>query len=238
MLSEERMTQLNKLEAFLGLKFINISLLSHALTHSSYSFEQNLDHTSHNERMEFLGDAVLKIVITDYLYKTYPEQDEGKLSKRQSMLISDSLLAKKAKDISLSEYILFGKNEYNTGGANVASNLSDAMEALFAAAYLDQGLKAAKIIIYRIYETIFDETESIDYLTDFKSILQEYTQDKGIGLPNYVVTEESGPSHDKLYTISATINFEDSSISHSGTGKSKKSAEQTAAKKIIEELEL
>ncbi|OGI10702.1 MAG: ribonuclease III [Candidatus Margulisbacteria bacterium GWF2_35_9] len=238
MINSDRTKQLKKLETFLGIKFKNIALLSQALTHSSYYYENNLEDICHNERMEFLGDAVLKILITNYLYDTYPDKNEGELSKLQAMLISDSLLAKKARDIELSKYMLFGLNEHKNGGADVSSNLSDALEALLAACYLDQGLNAAKKVLHDLYRSIFDKTENIDYLIDYKSKLQEYTQNLGIELPEYTVIDESGPGHDKLYTISATIIPDTGAISLIGTGKSKKIAEQNAAREVFNQLEL
>ncbi len=237
MLTTERIVLLRNLEESIGVDFRNIETLSQALTHSSYINENHLLDQD-NERLEFLGDAILKLTITEYLFTNYPEKKEGELSKLLAIWVSDQLLAKKAKELSLGSYMLFGKNEAANDGANIDSNLGDALESIFAAYYLDNGLESAKQAIHSIYQPIFSLQEDLTFLKDYKTILQEYTQTLGFGIPDYSLIETSGPDHNKTFLVEGKVTMEDRIVTKQATAKTKKAAEQATAKLITEELKI
>ena len=208
-------------------QFKDKSLLVEALTHSSYANEIR-NGLKCNERMEFLGDAVLSIVTAELLYSKFPDMPEGELSKLRSSLVCTAELSQFAKDISLGEYLLLGKGEQNTGGSERPSILENAFEALIAAVYLDGGMECAKVHILRFLNAAL-ENHQINF-KDYKTQLQEIIQQNPDETLNYVIVGESGPDHDKRFDVEVHLN---SNVIGRGTGKSKKQAEQEAAKEAL-----
>lgn len=218
---------MKNLEEKIKYTFKNKSLLTEALTHSSYANEKH-DGRACNERMEFLGDAVLSIVTAQYLFEKFPNMPEGKLSKLRSSLVCTQSLSRFARQIDLGDYLLLGKGEAASGGANRPSILEDAFEALIAAIYLDGGMEYAKKHILRFLSNEIENQHSS--FTDYKSALQEVVQKNPDEVLNYVLTGESGPDHDKLFESEVHLN---SNVIGKGVGKTKKQAEQEAAKEAL-----
>ncbi len=217
------------LEERINYKFKNQALLCEALTHSSYANEKR--NKKCNERMEFLGDAVLSIVTAEFLYTKFPDLPEGDLSKLRSALVCTAELSGFANEIGLGDFLFLGKGEENTGGKNRPSILEDAFEALIAAVYLDGGMDNAKRHILRFINKAL-ENHQINF-KDYKTELQELVQQNPDETLNYVVVGESGPDHDKRFEVEVHLN---SNVIGKGTGKSKKQAEMQAAKKALENL--
>lgn len=217
----------NELENTINYSFKDKNLLLLALTHSSYSNEHKKNRKENNERLEFLGDAVLELTISDYLYNEYPDRDEGKLTKLRSSLVCEYTLAICARDISLGRYLLLSKGEDLTGGRERDSILSDAFEAVIGAIYLDGGIdKAAGFIRDKLLKDVEDKT----LFYDAKTILQEMVQAGERGKLSYQLTGETGPDHNKEFSVKAFIGDEPYA---SGVGKTKKGAEQIAAYQTI-----
>lgn len=223
-------SRLNKFEKVIGYKFKNQKLLYEALSHSSYANELKKAHIRSNERLEFLGDSVLSIVVSDYLYRHFKHLPEGELTRVRASLVCEKALFEFSDQIRLSDFILLGKGERKSQGNKRPSTVSDAFEALIAAIYLDGGLEAAKRHIMRFMpdDIISEKKDSND---DYKSILQEIIQRNPEESVEYRLVGESGPDHDKKFTVRVMLN---SNVIGEGTGKSKKIAEQTAAKEALE----
>lgn len=219
-MSEEKMA---RLEEKIGYRFRNRMLLKQALTHSSYANEQKINKSGDYERLEFLGDAVLELVSSDYIYKHNPNMTEGKMTKFRSSIVCEPALAFCAREIGLEQYILLGKGEETTGGRDRDSIISDVMEAIIGAIYLDSGIDEASVYIQRV---ILSDLEHKQLFYDAKTILQEKVQKKNKGTLRYVLLREEGPEHDKTFAVDAMI---DDVRVGSGTGHSKKAAEQKAA---------
>lgn len=219
-MSEERMA---KLEEKIGYQFNNRSLLRQALTHSSYANEQKINKTGDYERLEFLGDAVLEMVSSDHIYRQNPDMTEGKMTKLRSSIVCEPALAFCAREIGLEQYILLGKGEETTGGRGRDSIISDVMEAVIGAIYLDSGIEEARAYIHRV---ILSDLEHKQLFYDAKTILQEEVQKENKGTLRYELIREDGPEHDKIFVVDAMI--DDVKVG-SGTGHSKKAAEQKAA---------
>jgi ribonuclease-3 len=219
--------KLGKLEQTIGYSFSDKNLLLAALTHSSYANEHKRKKKINNERLEFLGDAVLELTISHYLFHQYPEQNEGKLTKLRSSLVCEYTLALCARDISLGHYLLLSKGEDMTGGRDRDSILSDAFEAVIGAIYLDGGIEEAREFIY---EYLLKEVEDKSLFYDAKTILQELVQARSLGKLSYELLNETGPDHSKNFTVQVNI---DGNIFASGVGKTKKGAEQIAAYETI-----
>lgn len=220
-------SRLNEFEKVIGYKFKNQKLLFEALSHSSYANEKNC-HS--NERLEFLGDSVLSIVVSDYLYRHFMHLPEGELTRVRASLVCEKALYEFSNQIRLSDFILLGKGETRSQGNKRPSILSDAFEALIAAIYLDGGIEAARTHIMRFMpDNIISEKK--DSNDDYKSILQEIIQRNPEENVEYRLVGESGPDHDKKFTVRVMLN---SNVIGEGTGKSKKNAEQTAAKEALE----
>lgn len=215
------------LEEKIGYSFKNRAYLTEALTHSSFANERHNKYKC-NERMEFLGDAVLSIVSAQLLYEKYPDMPEGDLSKLRSSLVCTESLSGFAKQIDLGCYLFLGKGETNTGGAERPSILENAFEALIAAIYLDSGLESAKKFILGFLMPALD-THHISF-KDYKTTLQEVVQQNPDENVNYILVGESGPDHNKIFEVEVHLN---SNIIGRGKGKSKKSAEQEAAKEAL-----
>lgn len=223
---------LDKILQNLRYQFNDNSLLEEALRHSSFVNEQPDDLLKDNERLEFLGDAVLNLVVGHLLMKRYPEIDEGALSKMRSNLVNESKLADISRTLDIGMSISLGKGEVQSNGFNKPSILADTLEALLAAIYLDGGYDKAFIIIQRLFQKHLETLETLTITYDYKSQLQEFAQLHKTQMPRYTIIQEIGPDHDKTFTVKLTIG----TTSTEGIGKNKKAAEQDAAKKALEVL--
>ena len=223
------MADLKEFQARIGYEFNNINLLRQALTHSSYANEKHMKKLSDNERLEFLGDAVLEVVSSEFLYQNYTDVPEGELTKLRASIVCEPTLALCTKEMDLGRYIYLGKGEDHTGGRKRKSILSDALEAVIGAIYLDGGLDKAKCFIQKYVLT--DMEKKIEFV-DSKTRLQEKVQAVSKTL-EYVLVSEEGPAHDKKYTIDVYINGEKYGT---GVGRSKKSAEQHAAYEALKRM--
>ncbi len=212
-----------EIEHRIGYTFHNPALLEKALTHSSYSNEHRLGKLNNNERLEFLGDAVLEVVSSEFLYKKYPEWPEGELTKQCASMVCEQTLALCARDLELGSYLLLGRGEDMTGGRERASVTSDAMEAMIGAIYLDGGFANAKEYIDRF---ILNDIENKQLFFDSKTILQEIVQGEMECEPVYELTGEEGPNHNKKFTVQVLIREQ---VYGTGSGRTKKAAEQEAA---------
>lgn len=217
---EERLTELEKKIQY---QFQNRRLLRQALTHSSYANEQRINKSADYERLEFLGDAVLELVSSDFLFREEKEMAEGQLTRRRSSIVCEPALAFCARDIALEEYILLGKGEENTGGRQRDSIVSDVMEAVIGAIYLDSGIEEASRFIHRF---ILSDLEHKQLFYDAKTILQEAIQQEGKESPHYELLKEEGPEHEKTFLVEVMVGEQKLG---SGSGHSKKAAEQQAA---------
>ena len=213
------------LEAAIGYKFKNITLLQNALTHSSYANEQWHDSLKSNERLEFLGDSVLGMVVAEHLYKTFPDRLEGDLTRMRADMVCEASLARIAERIELGQYLLLGHGEEQSGGRNRPSILADAVESVLAACFLDGGMDAAR----RFIETfvLCNVPQSRLRNVDYKTALQELVQQKKNQQISYRLVGESGPDHNKSFCVEVTLN---GTVVGKGTGTSKKRAEQDAAR--------
>ena len=215
--------QLKELEEKISYHFQDKHLLAQALTHSSYANEHRLDHNHCNERLEFLGDAVLEIVTSDFLYHKYTEKPEGDLTKIRASIVCEPTLAYCAEAINLGSYLFLGKGEDATGGRNRNSVVSDAMEAVIGAIYLDGGFASAKEYIHWF---ILNDIEHKQLFYDSKTILQEMVQSRQEAPLSYEIIREEGPDHNKSFEVCAKIGDEEVGR---GAGRTKKAAEQVAA---------
>ncbi len=214
---------LKELEERIGYRFSDKNLMTQAMTHSSYANEHRLNKLECNERLEFLGDSVLEVISSDCLYHKYPENPEGDLTKIRASIVCEPTLAYCAEDIRLGEYLLLGRGEEATGGRGRASIVSDAMEALIGAIYLDGGFANAKEFILRF---IMNDLEHKQLFYDSKTILQEIVQSKTDEPLSYELLREEGPDHNKVFESQVLIGKE---VIGQGTGRTKKAAEQVAA---------
>lgn len=230
---KNRNRELNKLQKILKVKFKDKSLLNRALIHRSYVNEIKADLRD-NERLEYLGDSVLAVVINEYLFKRYEEYLEGDLAKIKSAVVSEVTLAKISSDVNLGSFILMGKGEERSGGRIRASILANTLEALIGAVYLDTGLKVSKSLILSLFKKEIERIDKLSYLRDPKTTLQEFVQGKYKQRPLYEVIQETGPDHKKEFTVRLSINGKEIST---GTGTSKRKAEMDAAKKILQEIQ-
>ena len=222
-----------KLEREIGVSFENTPLLVHALSHSSYIYERDLPYSDGNERLEFLGDSVLGLVMAEYVYGLYPNSDEGILSKIKSVVVSKKILARTALRLGLGEFIYLGRGEELTGGRQRRSLLANVMESLIGAVYLDQGFESAKEFVLRNLAHEVEPAAMGKSIRDNKSELQELAQRRSGQVPRYRVTHTDGPDHDRVFEIE--VYLEDNCCGV-GTGKSKKSAEQKAAAAALRRL--
>ncbi len=221
---------LEKFQTILDYQFKQPDLLEQALTHRSYSADKN------NERLEFLGDSVLSLVITQHIYQRQPEADEGELSRIRSSLVNQEALARVARDIGLGDYIYLGGGELKSGGFRRSSILSDTLEAIIGAIYLDSGFGPAQDTILFLYRDYLLTLPDTDTLKDAKTRLQEYLQSRQLGLPEYKVIKTVGKSHDQVFTVTCSI--ASLKLEYSGEGSSRKKAEQDAARKTLDQIPL
>ena len=223
--SKAREALLHELIANLHLPLRNISTLNRALTHSSYANEHKLSHEYHNERLEFLGDAVLDLIIGEYLFTTYPEMTEGELTRLKACTVCEGSLAECSRTLDLGKYLRLGRGERHCGGANRNSILADTFEAVLGAIYLECGLSHL--------HGYMNMALSGKVGKDFKTLLQELVQQKGECVIRYHVIDEEGPDHDKFFTMEVVIDGVPSGV---GSGRNKKVAAQAAAKEAYEKL--
>ncbi len=217
---------LEMLEKKIGIKFKNYQLLEEALTHKSFSMEDG--RTSFNERLEFLGDSILNASVTDFLFKRYPDEDEGKLSKLKSHLVAKPSLVKWAKDLKIGPFIRMSTSEEATGGRERDSIIANAVEALIGAVYLDQGFDRAHGFIL---QKLSQRKRIVE--TDYKSKLQELIQKKFRMPPTYILVGEDGPDHNKIFHMEARIKKK---LLGKGQGRSKKESEQAAARAALKKI--
>ncbi len=214
---------LHELQEKIGYFFEDETLLKQALTHSSFANEQKINKLHNYERLEFLGDAVLELVSSEFLYKENPDMPEGQLTRLRASMVCEPALAYCARDIDLGAYILLGKGEEATGGRNRDSITSDVMEAVIGAIFLDGGIERAKDYIYRF---VLSDLEDKILFLDSKTLLQEEIQKKNTAQLRYELVEETGPDHDKQFRVEAYL---DGQLIGTGLGRTKKAAEQQAA---------
>ena len=220
-----------KLEQGLGYTFRNKALLENALTHSSYANENRERHLPDNERLEFLGDSILGFVVADYLYRNFPDKPEGELTRIRADLVCERNLAEAAATIELGSYLLLGHGEEQGGGRKRDSIVSDAMESVIAASYMDGGFAAAKEIVDRLILSDIPKGRPRNF--DYKTAFQELVQRRKDQQIYYELTGESGPDHDKHFEVEVRLNGK---AVGRGVGSSKKRAEQAAAEAAIEAL--
>lgn len=222
--------KMTEAEKKIGYEFKDPELLKIALTHSSYA---NENHTRDNERLEFLGDSVLSIIISDYIFKRMQDVDEGDLTKFRATLVCEQSLASVSEKIHLNELVFLGRGEERTGGRKRPSIISDAFEAVLAAIYLDSGIETAKKWLLGLMKDRIEKVLAGEYYSDYKTTLQEIVQRNGKGAVSYSTISEVGKEHNKQFTVQVIINGEPK---NKGVGHSKKEAEQAAAKAALTEL--
>lgn len=220
---------MKELEEKLQYRFYDPKLLEHALCHSSYANEVRNGHTS-NERLEFLGDSVLSIVVSDYLYRNFPNMPEGELTRLRASLVCEKSLCAFSRQLEIGRFLLLGRGEEKGGGRERDSILADAFEAVLAAMYLDGGMEPARKHVMRFVLAELEHTED-EVFKDYKTALQEIIQRNPEETVEYVLTGESGPDHDKRFLVEVHLN---SNVIGKGKGRNKKQAEQMAAKQALE----
>ncbi len=219
---------MNNLERNIGYEFKNPSLLKIALTHSSYANEAGKG-TKYNERLEFLGDSVLSVIVSEYLFEAFPNMPEGELTKLRASLVCEKSLAKFSEKLGVGEFLLLGNGEENSGGRTRPSILADAFEALLAALYLDSDMERARTFVLEFVKGALKEAKPS--FKDYKTMLQEIIQQNREESVRYHLVGEHGPDHDKRFIVEVHLN---SNVIGHGEGRSKKEAEQQAAKEALE----
>ena len=220
-------------EKSLDLDFKNKFLVQRALTHKSYPNENRRLNLKDNERLEFLGDSVLSLSVSTYIFNKFSDFPEGELAKMRAVIVSAPILAEVAKRIELGQYLFLGKGEEMTGGRERDSILADTMEAIFGALYLDQGFTAAADFILHLLKVDIINVAEGNHIQDYKTMLQEVIQENGNLRPEYEVIDEEGPDHNKTFIVA--VKLKEDSLG-SGQGSSKKEAEQEAAKVALDKL--
>ena len=221
------MTDIKNLEKKLGYEFKDISILKNALIHPSYLNEKHVERIYSNQRLEFFGDSVLSLAVSEYIFTNLKYFPEGKLTEIRAKVVCEEALAKMAKKLCVGDFIVLGKGEKKSGGSSRPSTLSDAMEAIIAAVYLDGGFEAAKrLVLSNLSDDIDALAKADNIVSNYKSDLQEYVQSEGKEL-HYEVLSEEGPEHAKSFEVAAIV---DGTMISKGKGTSKKKAEQEAAR--------
>lgn len=228
-MNQRRAAALLELKDHLGVELDDV-LLDQALTHRSYAYEHG--ELPHNERLEFLGDAVLGVVITDELYRRFPDLPEGQLAKLRAAVVNSRALAEVARTLGVGPCLILGRGEQSTGGSDKSSILADALEAIIGAVHISAGLEQASRFIHAHFDPMIEQAAGMGAALDWKTSLQEATAAAGLGVPEYVVTD-AGPDHEKEFTARVKIG---DGIFGSGQGRSKKIAEQFAAEQAYREL--
>ncbi|HWR81815.1 MAG TPA: ribonuclease III [Candidatus Deferrimicrobium sp.] len=228
--STDRTTAQQRFEELLGYRFRDTALLTTALTHRSYSHADTNNRVS-NERLEFLGDSVLGLVVAAQLYRDYPEMREGQLTQTKALLVSESTLSEVGRDLKLSEFVRLATEEDRSGGRDRPSIIADTLESVIGAVFLDGGLEPARDIVLRTIYTRREEILADSSRRNFKGELLELLQARGFGLPRYDVVAEEGPDHEKVFHVAVYVGDQELG---SGSGLSKKDAEQKAAAMALE----
>jgi ribonuclease III len=221
--SSQESPSLDELRADLGAPDLDLALLERALTHRSYAYENGGLPT--NERLEFLGDSVLGVIVTETLYRTHPDLSEGRLAKLRAAVVNARALADVGRTLGLGPHVRLGRGEESTGGREKASILSDTVEAVIGAVYIDGGFTLATQVVHRLFDPVIAAASKMGAGLDWKTSLQELAADASLGVPEYLI-DESGPDHQKTFTARVRVGEE---IYGSGSGRSKKEAEQQAA---------
>jgi ribonuclease-3 len=227
------LTDLTAFQQSLGVSFNQIEFLVQALTHSSYANENPSIAPVSNERLEFLGDAILGLIVGERLFRDFPELSEGQMTKLRAHLVKQETLALVAKSVGLGEQLYLGKGEESSGGSEKPANLARGLEAVIAAIYLDQGLATTETFVWRLLQAELMSALRAGVVTDFKSQLQEFLQGQTQSPPFYHMVETIGPDHDRTFIIEVRSGGE---ILAQGTGRNKKSAEADAARQALEKL--
>jgi len=227
---KKKNTALQNIESTLEYKFKSLELLEESLVHKSYAHEKNSARVKHNERLEFLGDAVLELVISDLLMKRFPDYNEGELSRHRASIVNEGELAKIALSLKLGKLIFLGRGEELTQGRTKNSILANTYEALLAALYLDGGYQAVYRIVRRHFQQLIETAAQEGFDRDFKTRLQEESQARFKEIPKYTITQENGPDHQKTFQVKVSIRKK---IMGFGSGKSKKEADQDAARNAL-----
>lgn len=232
--NDERLKILNELQEKIEYKFKDMKLLYWALTHSSYANEHKKQKITYNERLEFLGDSVLGLVVSEYIFVKYPRYPEGDLTKLRATVVCEPSLSYLAKNINLGKYLMLGKGEEATGGRERVSILADAFEALIGAIYLDGGIENAKVFVLKYLSPIIENAvNGVELFIDYKTHLQELLQKTTKSKIEYAVILEEGPDHNKIFHTEVTL---DGEVLGKGIGRSKKEAEQNAAKSALDKM--
>ncbi|HQN79065.1 MAG TPA: ribonuclease III [Syntrophales bacterium] len=231
---DERTERLRDLERNLSIRFGNAVLLDTALTHRSFVNENQDPPREDNERLEFLGDAVLELCVSDLLVRMHPDFSEGRLSKLRASLVNEQPLATMAESFDVGSYLLLGRGEEASGGRTKPSILANAFEAILAAVYLDRGYDEAYRFIERVFGPLLRKDSPDPLYRDYKTNLQEACQSRFRVIPRYMLLHEYGPDHDKIFHVRLTVA---DILTATGTGRNKKEAEQDAARKALERIE-
>jgi ribonuclease-3 len=224
-IDNERKKELKLFERLIGIRFKSLELLNLAFSHRSFAHEQD-DEIDSNERLEFLGDSILGLIVSEYLYHIHADKNEGELAKIKSFVVSEDSLSSLAQKIRIDNYILIGKGEEYSGGRSKKTLLADALEAIIGAYYIDAGYSLTKDFVLGLLIPEMDKVVQDKHKKDYKSLLQEYVQKRFKCYPRYVVVEKTGPDHDRTFVIEVIINNKGYG---KGAGKNKKEAEQMAA---------
>ncbi len=231
--NEERQKALKAFQKRIHYRFKSLDLLDQGLRHKSFVHENFEAAGEDNERLEFLGDAVLDLVISHLIMERYPDYPEGHLSRLRASVVNETHLAEIARELLVGDYLLLGKGEEMTGGRQKNSILAAAMEAILACVYLDGGFKKAWQVISRLFSSHLDLAEQEGFDQDFKTKLQEFSQESLKATPRYLVAKEFGPAHNKTFGVKVLIRDKVAGV---GSGKSKKEAEQRAARRTLQKL--
>ncbi len=227
-------SEIEDLIRIIGYKFNNPNLLEMALKHKSFDAGEGFDYLKTNERLEFLGDSVLGMVISEYLYKKFPEAHEGELAQKKSIIVSGLNLCIAARSINLGSFLIISDSEELSGGRDKDSLLEDSFEALIGAIFLDGGINTAKRFVEKFVISQLDNFITTDIYRNYKSELMEYVQSKGFPAPSYIIVDEEGPEHNKKFTARVFIGGKGYEL---GSGKSRKKAEKESAKKTLLKIE-
>ncbi|OON99978.1 MAG: ribonuclease III [Epulopiscium sp. Nele67-Bin004] len=232
-MNAERNSVLINFQKKIQYEFKNQALIDQALTHSSYANEHKDQHSKDNERLEFLGDAILDLIVSEYLFKKYPNFQEGDLSKLRASIVCEASLAETAKTLDIGEFILLGKGEEMTGGKTRCSILADAFEAITGAMFVDGEFADVRKFLTNTLIASVKDVSTTELYTDYKTILQIEVQKEGKEAPKYQVIDESGPDHDKDFVVQLT---QEGKVIGTGKGKSKREAEQHAAHMALKQV--
>ncbi len=231
-IDKERFRKLHEFQKILGYEFADLTILDEALTHSSFANEARDKSIKDNERLEFLGDAVISFVVSSIIYEMCADMSEGELTKLRAAFVNERYLSFLANNLKISDYLLLGRGEEITGGRSKPSILCGAIEAVLGAIYVDGGIKSVFRVLEKFVRPVIKEKEKLP-IFDYKTALQEKVQKAFKTVPTYEVIREYGPSHNKLFEVKVKV-FEYESV---GIGKSKKEAEREAARKLLEKID-